>query len=102
MISKHSARLVNQQLPAAVGVICGVLFPAEAAVSQVALPPQSDISRQRVAPLPLPSLNYDFRIQNPEKSAVPRAQTVLAGNVKYWVEPLKLALVVITLPGSAP
>ena len=73
MISKHSARLVNQQLPAAVGVICGVLFPAEAAVSQVALPPQSDISRQRVAPLPLPSLNYDFRIQNPEKSAVPRA-----------------------------
>ena len=26
-----------------------------------------------MAPLPLPSLNYDFRIQNPEKSAVPRA-----------------------------
>ena len=73
MISKHAARLVNQQLPTAIGVICGVLFPAEAAVSQVALPPQSDISRQRVAPLPLPSLNYDFRIQNPEKSAVPRA-----------------------------
>ena len=73
MISKQPAQLANQRLPAAVGVICGVLFPAEAAVSQVALPPQSDISRQRVAPLPLPSLNYDFRIQNPEKSAVPRA-----------------------------
>ncbi len=73
MINKHAALLVNPQLPAAVGVICGVLFPGEAAVSQVALPPQSDISRQRVAPLPLPSLNYDFRIQNPEKSAGPRA-----------------------------
>ena len=73
MISKQPAQLANQRLPAAVGVICGVLFPAEAAVSQVALPPQSDISRQRVVPLPLPSLNYDFRIQNPEKSAVPRA-----------------------------
>ena len=73
MISKQPAQLVNKRLPTAVWVICGVLFPAEAAVSQVALPPQSDISRQRVAPLPLPSLNYDFRIQNPEKSAVPRA-----------------------------
>ena len=73
MISKQLAWLLSQRLPTAVGFICGVLFPAEAAVSQVALPPQSDISRQRVAPLPLPSLNYDFRIQNPEKSAVPRA-----------------------------
>ena len=52
----------------------GIIFtPATAAFGQVVLPPQSDISRQRVAPLPLPTPNYDFRIQNPEKAAVPRA-----------------------------
>jgi len=49
------------------------LTPVTAAFGQVVLPPQSDISRQRVAPLPLPAPNYDFRIQNPEKAAVPRA-----------------------------
>jgi len=46
---------------------------AQHGAAQIMLPPQGDISRQRVAPLPLPSPNYDFRIQNPEKAAVPRA-----------------------------
>ncbi len=32
-----------------------------------------NVARQRVAPLPLPPVDYDFMIQNPEKSAVPRA-----------------------------
>lgn len=44
-----------------------------AAGSAIRLPPQGDISRQRVQPLPLPPVDYEFRIQNPEKSAVPRA-----------------------------
>lgn len=33
----------------------------------------NDVARRRVAPLPLPPVDYDFRIQNPERSAVPRA-----------------------------
>lgn len=37
------------------------------------MPPQADISRQRVAPLPLPDPKYDLEILSPEKSAVPRA-----------------------------
>jgi len=74
MTSKHPTQLGIQRLPATVAVIAGfALFPAGGAIAQVVLPSQSDISRQRVAPLPLPSLNYDFRIQSPEKSAVPRA-----------------------------
>ncbi|SDC58061.1 Hemolysin activation/secretion protein [Sphingomonas sp. YR710] len=44
-----------------------------AAGSAIILPPQGDISRQRVQPLPLPPADYEFRIQNPERSAVPRA-----------------------------
>ena len=43
------------------------------AQSTIKVPPQADISRQRVQPLPLPPIDYDFRIQSPEKSAVPRA-----------------------------
>ncbi|MDB5686389.1 MAG: Hemolysin activation/secretion protein, partial [Rhizorhabdus sp.] len=43
------------------------------AQSAIRLPPQGDISRQRVQPLPLPPVDYEFTIQNPEKSAVPRA-----------------------------
>lgn len=39
----------------------------------VVLPPQADISRQRVAPLPLPQSEFDLRIQNPEKAPTPRA-----------------------------
>ena len=55
-------------------VFAGLLvLPAAPAGAQVVLPPQSDISRQRVEPLPLPSRDFDFRIQSPEKSAVPRA-----------------------------
>ncbi len=50
-------------------------WPATIASAQsgISLPPQSDIARQRVEPLPLPPVDYDFRIQNPERSAVPRA-----------------------------
>jgi hypothetical protein len=74
MTSKHLAQLEIQPLPAAAAVIASFgLFLAGAANAQVVLPSQSDISRQRVAPLPLPSLNYNFRIQSPEKSAVPKA-----------------------------
>ena len=36
-------------------------------------PPQSEISRQRVQPLPLPDTPLQLRIQNPEKASVPRA-----------------------------
>ena len=74
MTSKHPTQLGIQRLPAAAAAIAGfALFPPGAANAQVVLPSQSDISRQRVAPLPLPSPKYDFRIQTPEKSAVPRA-----------------------------
>lgn len=50
-------------------------WPATIACAQtgIRLPPQAEIARQRVAPLPLPPVDYDFMIQNPEKSAVPRA-----------------------------
>lgn len=41
--------------------------------AQVIVPPQADISRQRVAPLPLPDPLYDLQILSPEKSTVPRA-----------------------------
>jgi hemolysin activation/secretion protein len=43
------------------------------AQSAIKVPSQADIARQRVAPLPLPPIDYDFRIQNPERSAVPKA-----------------------------
>ncbi len=67
----HSSSI---QLHSAMLLVAGLAFaPSTAALGQVVLPPQSDISRQRVAPLPLPTPNYDFRIQNPEKAAVPRA-----------------------------
>ena len=36
-------------------------------------PPQAEISRQRVQPLPLPDTPLQLRIQNPEKASVPRA-----------------------------
>lgn len=44
-----------------------------AAQAVIKIPPQGDISRQRVQPLPLPPADYQFRIQNPERSAVPRS-----------------------------
>ena len=43
------------------------------AQSTIKIPSQADITRQRVQPLPLPPIDYDFRIQNPERSAVPKA-----------------------------
>ena len=36
-------------------------------------PPQADISRQRIQPLPLPDTPLQLRIQNPEKASVPKA-----------------------------
>ena len=36
-------------------------------------PPQAEISRQRVQPLPLPETPLQLRIQNPEKASVPKA-----------------------------
>lgn len=36
-------------------------------------PPQADISRQRVQPLPLPERSYDLKLLTPERAAVPRA-----------------------------
>jgi hemolysin activation/secretion protein len=36
-------------------------------------PPQAEISRQRIQPLPLPDTPLQLRIQNPEKASVPRA-----------------------------
>lgn len=48
-----------------------VAMPAMAQSIQV--PSAGDISRQRVAPPPLQAPNFDLRIQNPERSAVPRA-----------------------------
>lgn len=60
--------------PMAALFACGLgIVVGTSAWGQVVLPPQSDISRQRVAPLPLPTPSYDFRIQSPEKTAVPRA-----------------------------
>jgi len=52
------------------------------AQSDIKVPPQGDISRQRVQPLPLPPADYDFRIQNPEKSAVPKAIDEIEFSVK--------------------
>jgi hemolysin activation/secretion protein len=74
MTNKLPSHLFMRRAQAHAAAIAGlVLVPAGAVAAQVVLPPQSDISRQRVAPLPLPSPNYDFRIQSPEKAAVPRA-----------------------------
>jgi hypothetical protein len=39
----------------------------------VRLPPQAEISRQRIQPLPLPDTPLQLRIQNPEKASVPKA-----------------------------
>lgn len=53
-----------------------------AAGSAIRLPPQGDISRQRVQPLPLPPADYEFRIQNPERSAVPRSVDEITFSVR--------------------
>lgn len=54
-------------------MVAGCQATIASAQSTIIVPPQGDITRQRVAPLPLPPVDYDFRIQNPERSAVPRA-----------------------------
>ncbi|WP_295446128.1 ShlB/FhaC/HecB family hemolysin secretion/activation protein [Sphingorhabdus sp. EL138] len=47
---------------------------AAPAIAQIIRPPpQADISRQRVQPLPLPETPLQLRIQNPEKASVPKA-----------------------------
>lgn len=64
-----------------------VLCPATAlAQSAIKLPPQGDISRQRVAPPPLPPTDYDFRIESPEKTAVPRS----VDDVKFSVKSIRV------------
>lgn len=63
-------RVAGLWLAATVAGCQGTIASAQNAIK---LPPQGDIARQRVAPLPLPPADYDFRIQNPERSAVPRA-----------------------------
>ena len=74
MTNKPFPKLGFGWVPSRVAIVASIaLFPMTGAFGQVVLPPQSDISRQRVEPLPLPSNAYDFRIQTPEKSAVPRA-----------------------------
>ena len=55
---------------------------ASAAVAQTVVPPQADISRQRVTPLPLPDPGVDLRILNPERTEVPRAVDELAFAIK--------------------
>lgn len=74
MTNKLSSTVRSRRAGGGAALAIGLtVLPATTAVGQVVLPPQSDISRQRVEPLPLPPNAYDFRIQSPEKSAVPRA-----------------------------
>ncbi|WP_372914634.1 ShlB/FhaC/HecB family hemolysin secretion/activation protein [Sandarakinorhabdus sp.] len=66
----------SARIPAACSLALFVLW-AEVAAAQIVplppLPPQADISRQRVLPLPLPDRTYDLNLLTPERSAVPRA-----------------------------
>ena len=57
---------------AAVALLLAIV-PQAASGQALAQLPQADISRQRVAPLPLPQQDFDLRIQNPEKAPTPRA-----------------------------
>ncbi|MEO0032747.1 MAG: hypothetical protein RIS94_2505 [Pseudomonadota bacterium] len=58
-------------------------FGGQAHAQAVVLPPQADISRQRVAPLPLPPSDFDLKIQNPEKAPTPRAVDEIAFDVTH-------------------
>ena len=78
MIDRTTTRRFRAPRPHAAGLwlataVAGCQGSLAFAQNAIKLPPQADIARQRVAPLPLPPADYDFRIQNPEKSAVPRA-----------------------------
>jgi hemolysin activation/secretion protein len=53
--------------------VAAALAAMPAMAQTVQVPSAGDISRQRVAPPPLQAPNFDLRIQNPERSAVPRA-----------------------------
>jgi len=53
--------------------IAMTFFAPAAASAQVVLPSEIDISRQRVAPLPLRAPDFDLNIISPEKTATARA-----------------------------
>lgn len=57
-------------------------IPQLPSVPQNIVPPEADISRRRVEPLPLPDPGYDLRLLSPEKSAVPRAVDEIQFSVK--------------------
>jgi len=65
-------RLRRLPLP---GLSLGLILsaPALAQAQPVALPSQSDISRQQLPAAREPQERYDFTIQNPERAAVPRS-----------------------------
>lgn len=69
--------------------VCGAAWPATGALAQNAAAAAAaaqraldDVARQRVQPLPLPSPDYDFRIQSPERSAVPKAVDTVEFSVR--------------------
>jgi len=68
--SSRRRNTVASVLAIAVAGWPGAMASAQNAIK---VPSQAEIGRQRVQPLPLPPIDYDFRIQNPERSAVPRA-----------------------------
>ena len=72
---------VRPILPCA-GVVA-LALGGQAHAQAVVVPPQADISRQRVAPLPLPQSDFDLKIQNPEKAPTPRAVDELAFAVTH-------------------
>jgi len=72
-------RILARPFQGLLSLVAGVCGAAPLAAQSLppgtpALPSQSDISRQRVPmPLPLAEPKFDFRIQAPERSAVPKA-----------------------------
>lgn len=77
--------MTSDRNPARVALVLSLVAGAPAAaqtVPRVVLPPQADISRQRVAPLPLPERTYDLNLLTPERSAVPRAVDELEFSVR--------------------
>lgn len=71
-----SARRAGRGFGIASAVALGLVYNVPAAgqvASPLAPPPQADISRQRVQPLPLPEQPYELNLITPERAAVPRA-----------------------------
>lgn len=68
--------MTSERNPARLALVLSLMAGVPAAaqtVPRVVPPPQADISRQRVAPLPLPERTYDLNLLTPERAAVPRA-----------------------------